>query len=134
MSSSGVPTVVTVVPSAHLKAGAFEKMEHGAERTADASASTTRAASPRIIGIALVLLGHASLVLAGVFEAAPWVPILECGAVCVIGLVHLRRVSEEVDAAPEVPASPPAAQSFAQPVVPGRVAPPLDTSERVAGT
>lgn len=107
-------------------------MEQGAGRTADASASATRAASPRIIVAALVLLGHASLVLAGVFEAASWVPILECVVVCVIGLVHLRRVSEEAEIAPEAPASPP---SFAQqPMVPGRVGPPLDARDRVAGT
>jgi hypothetical protein len=112
-------------------------MEQGTERTPDASACTTRAASPRIIAIALVLLGHASLVLAGVFEAAPWVPILECVVVCAIGLAHLRRVSEEPEPepAPEAPASASApAPSFAQPIVPGRVAPPLDAADRVAGT
>ncbi len=108
-------------------------MELGAERTADASACTTRAASPRIIAIALVLLGHASLVLAGVFEAAPWVPILECVVVCAIGLVHLRRVSDESGAVAEAPAAQPAL-SLPQPIVPGRVAPPLDATDRVAGT
>lgn len=107
-------------------------MEQGAERTAAAAASTTRAASPRIIAIALVLLGHASLVLAGVFEAAPWVPILECVVVCAIGLVHLRRVCEEPEPEPEVPASPPA-PAFTRSIVPGRVAPPLDAGDRVAG-
>jgi hypothetical protein len=108
-------------------------MEQGAERTVDASACTTRAASPRIIAIALVLLGHASLLLAGVFEAAPWVPILECVVVCAIGLVHLRRVSDESEAVAEAPAAQPA-PSFSQPIVPGRVAPPLDAADRAAGT
>ncbi len=101
-------------------------MEQGAERP-----DVARAASPLVIVVALVLLGHAALAIAGVFEVARWVPVLECVAVCAIGLSHLRRVSEEPAAGPDEPEAAPA--SFQQPVVPGRIAAPIDHADRVAG-
>ena len=104
-------------------------MEQGAERITGPSACPTRAASPLIIVVGLVLLGHAALVLAGVFDAARWVPVLECVAVCAIGLVHLRRVEEPAPKHP--PEAPPA--PFPQPVVPGRVVAPVETGDRAAG-
>jgi hypothetical protein len=109
-------------------------MKQDTERFVGPAVRPTRAAAPRFILVAIALLGHAALVLAGVFEAAPWVPILECAVVCVIGLVHLRQLAEESEPAADTPVAAPVSTSYPQPIVPGRVAPPLDAGDRVPGT
>ncbi len=102
-------------------------MENGAAHSVTVT-GTTRAASPLAIALGLVLLGHAVLVLAGVVEAAVWVPILECVAVCVLGLSHLRRVAEAPATAED------AAAPFGASVVPARVAGQSEPGDRVART
>ena len=93
-----------------------------------AASAASRAASPLVIGSGLALLGHAVLVLAGVVEAASWVPIVECVAACVIGLSHLRRVCE----APAVSAGPAREEGGA--LVPARLAAPAQPGEGAART
>lgn len=88
----------------------------------------TRATSPLTIVLGLVLIGHAVLVLAGVVEAAPWVPVVECVVACAIGLCHLRRVAQQG------PASDDAQPGFGAPIVPARVGAVTEPTERVART
>ena len=107
-------------------------MESGVSSSV-ASAAAPRAASPLVIAIALVLLGHAALVLAGVFVAPGWVPIVECVAVCAIGLAHLRRVSEDPEPAATAAPGASAPVSSGPPAIPARIAPPIEAADRVAG-
>ena len=102
-------------------------MDDDAVHPAEASRAT-RATSPLTIVLGLVLIGHAVLVLAGVVEAAPWVPVVECVVACAIGLSHLRRVAQQGSVAEDGQAG------FGAPIVPARVGAATEPVERVART
>jgi hypothetical protein len=102
-------------------------MDDHAVHPAEASRAT-RAPSPLTIVLGLVLIGHAVLVLAGVVEAAPWVPVVECVAACAIGLSHLRRVAQQASAPEDGSAG------FGAPIVPARVGAAAEPAERPART
>lgn len=96
-----------------------------------------RAASPWVLAVGVVLLGHAAAVLGDLASAPAWVPVVECAFACALGLSHLHRLTESPPEATTQPvvADAPGPSAYAAPVLPARVATPLDdVSEPVAGT
>jgi hypothetical protein len=103
-------------------------MDAADERTETPEASGPWALLAIVVG--LVLVGHAALVLSGTVPGARWIAILECVAVCAVGLVRLRRTQDEPDgSARALGPSRPVASVF-----PARVAPPCGAADRVART
>lgn len=103
-------------------------MDDGTAQRIEAPEATRRSSLLAIV-VGLALVGHAALVLSGAVPGSRWVAIVECVAVCAVGLARLRREQDGPDAASAADPARPVASVF-----PARVATHGEPVERVART